>query len=205
MPVLGIGAISIPCIQKYKDRVLSERTAVWLLWEGTYKYSEEKRGIVYARAWSSEAADLAWALNCEIMDAWWMIPGQGQGERIYLWPLGLKYWITYWSTSAPLFSSPPSPTPQHDVHFAEPECPSWHWVFWAAASRLTSTMLSGSWVSSEKMVRMRMLIVLLIRFAKSFQYLQHKTCSCAVLCWVEQPRVAVRRWCVFHIRQFVGA
>lgn len=118
MPVLGTGAISILCIQKYKGEGLSERTVVWLLWEGKYKYSEEKRGIVYSRTWSPEAADLAWALNCEIMDAWWMIPGQGQGERIYLWPLGLKYQITYWSTSALLLSSPPSLTPQHDVHFA---------------------------------------------------------------------------------------
>lgn len=60
----------------------------------------------------------------------------------------------------------------------EPECPACRGSSWSAASRVRNTMLSESWVTSEKRVRIRMLIELLTRCAKSFGNLQHKMCGC---------------------------
>lgn len=63
----------------------------------------------------------------------------------------------------------------------EPECPACHGSSWSAASRVRNTMLSESWVTAEKRVRIKMLIELLTRCAKSFGNLQHKTCGCQEL------------------------
>lgn len=73
----------------------------------------------------------------------------------------------------------------------EPECPACHGSSWSAASRVRNTVLSGSWVASEKRVRIRDTLVLLTRCAKSFGNLQHKMCGrrvllcllCAQHCW----------------------
>lgn len=72
-------ASAVPCIGKSKGRLLSERTGVrrhvWI-------QGGDKRGIVCAKTWSPEMADLAWVLNCERMGAWRMIPSKGQEERV---------------------------------------------------------------------------------------------------------------------------